>query len=279
MIRLAGSSASGLHANLMHKGQAEHHMETFNNTFLPAPDTNMDAMYEPNRWYSIGQMIPLTHDHIRIMHPSAKYLCTFGKYWNAYSSSYPLTRTGDTFRIGVETYKITNGPVMVATHQVYIYTQWRISTDQNEFPSGLTGSQRHTIRSTSAHMYMKAFTYYARDAFVNMLSKHTIVLNLAVAIPHAVYKDCMRACTTSVARVLTTYDDDDLMDMAIRKLVPSLKGITRKDVAKLCLRAREGFVAMWRYNHDDTKNTYMAWIPLDILRIIAALCIDAPSFQ
>lgn len=251
-------------------------MEPFDNTFLPDPDTITNAPYEPNRWYTLGQIIPLMHEHIRMMYASAKYLCTFAIHWNAPNRTFPLSRTGDTFTIGVETYKIANGPVMIATRQVYIYTQWRVSTiDKNEFPSGLTGSQRCNKRSESARMYMCAFTYYARDAFVTMLSKRTIVLDLAVAIPDAVYKDCMRACTTSVARVLTTYDDNDLIDMAIRKLVPSLRGIKRKNCAKMCLQAREGFVAMWRY-HDVTKNTYLAWLPPDVLRIIAALCIDAP---
>jgi hypothetical protein len=255
-------------------------MDTYDNTFLPDPDTNINAPYEPNRWYSIGQLIPLTHEHIRMMYASATYLCTFGDYWNTYNDAYPLTVTGDTFRVGVETYKITQGPVMFGKRRAYIYTQWRTGIgNQNEFPSGLTGSQRYNIRSASARLYMEAFTYYARDAFVTMLSKRTIILDLAAAVPNAIYKECMRACTTSVASVLTKYENEDLIDYAIRKQVPSLKGIKRKDVAKLCMRAREGFVAMWRYNDDATKNTYLAWLPLDVIKIIAALCIDAPSLQ
>lgn len=258
MIRLTGS------------GQAEHHMETFDNTFPPDPNTNINTPYEPNRWYSIGQLIPLTHEHIRMMYASATYLCTFGEYWNSYEDAYPLTVTGDTFRVGVETYKITQGPVMFGKHQAYIYTQWRtVIGNQNEFPSGLTGSQRYNIRSASARLYMEAFIHYARDEFVTMLSKRTFTLELSIAMPNTAYKECICACVNAITPILGTHPDDKLVQIAMKKL-------KRKDVAKLCMRARDGFVAMWRYNDDATKNTYLAWLPLDVLKIIAALCIDAP---
>ena len=244
-------------------------MDTFDGTFPTTPVKFIMAAYEPGREYAYGQVIPLTHEQLRQMDHNHIHTCMFGTYWNnTCDGGYPLTRTGDMFTIDGKTYKIEHGNVLIGKHQVYIVTRWLDVTERNEFPSGLTGWQRRDIRSASAHMYMRAFIYYARDALITALSKRTITLDLSEAVSHETYKKCIIICANAIAPTFASQSDDELVQIAMKKL-------RRKDAAKLCVRAREGFIAMWRYD----ASTHLCWLPLDLIKIIAALCIDAPSLQ
>lgn len=202
------------------------------------------------------------------------FACSWGPGWNDQNRMQQLRRSQDSiFIVGIQSHPIhvSNAPVYMDNHQVFIVTRWNSHSFNlyvfSEFPSGLSPSQRYYKRTASVECYMRTFVQYARMIFIRKLARRSMSLNVGDCMDITAFTEFKRICVDAAVRAMSNVDENDLMRCAVNKL----DKFKRSTLVKLCMRAREGFVAIWR----NDASTHLCWLPRDILRIIAALCIDA----